>query len=151
MSKHRTTVFIENDMLNAIRKVSKDDERPMAYHYDKALRAYGPIKKLTAKVAKADKGKVVEQAEPIPPGINLVAWNEWRIAKGGKLTQLARNKQYKLLLNYSDADQQLIIDASINSGWQGLFPLKGIQSSQNPPTENFVDKHTDKSWRDMDD
>jgi hypothetical protein len=50
MSKHRTTVFIEQDMLNAIRKVAKADERPMAYHHDKALRAYGPIKKLLAKV-----------------------------------------------------------------------------------------------------
>jgi len=46
MTKHRTTVFLETDILQAMRKVAKDDERPMAYHYEKALRAYGPIKKL---------------------------------------------------------------------------------------------------------
>jgi hypothetical protein len=53
MTKHRTTVFLETDILQAIRKVAKDDERPMSYHYDKALRAYGPIKKLTDEPVKA--------------------------------------------------------------------------------------------------
>ena len=62
MSKHRTTVFLESDMLNAIRKVAKEDERPMAYHYDKALRAYGPINKLLTKEVVAVKAKPVAKA-----------------------------------------------------------------------------------------
>jgi len=49
-------------MLNAIRKVAKEDERPMAYHYDKALRAYGPIKKLLTKEIVAVKAKPVAKA-----------------------------------------------------------------------------------------
>jgi len=61
MTKHRTTVFLETDILQAIRKVAKDDDRPMAYHYDKALRAYGPIAEvLGIKPAKASKREVVE-------------------------------------------------------------------------------------------
>lgn len=146
MSKHRTTVFLETDMLQAIRKVAKADERPMAYHYDKALRAYGPIKKLTAKAVKSKelsnsiKGLV---SAHVPLGINMTAWGEWLMAKGSKLTKAAKDKQFKLLLNYSEADQQLIIDASINSGWQGLFPLKGQQKQ----TESFAKQHTDDEWR----
>jgi len=54
MSKHRTTVFLETDILQAMRKVAKDDERPMAYHYEKALRAYGPIKKLISNEPKKE-------------------------------------------------------------------------------------------------
>jgi hypothetical protein len=142
MSKHRTTVFLEQDMLNAIRKVSKADGRPMAYHYDGALRAYGPIKKLTAK-PKQSKG--LAAIAVIPEEINQGAWLEWLRSPSSKITEASKAKQFKLLAGYSMADQQSIIDASINSGWQGLFALKGVQK---PAEGSFTEGHTDKSWRD---
>jgi hypothetical protein len=144
MTKHRTTVFLETDILQAMRRVAKDDERPMAYHYEKALRAYGPIKKLISnepqkelapvKSPKSDKKEII-----VPSGINESAWSEWAFFRAHKkkpLSHLSAKKQFKLLLNYSIEVQQNIIDSSINGGWTGLFEPKGNnnESSQSNTT-----------------
>jgi len=141
MTKHRTTVFLETDILQAMRKVAKDDERPMAYHYEKALRAYGPIKKLISnepqkelapvKSPKSDKKEII-----VPPGINESAWSEWAFFRAHKkkpLSHLSAKKQFTLLLNYSIEVQQNIIDSSINGGWTGLFEPKGNNNAENQP------------------
>ena len=145
MTKHRTTVFIESELRAAIHKVAEVTERPMAWHYEKALRAYTPIKKLLAKEVKSKEVTPFKLAEEIPTGVNLGAWCEWAQAKGSKLTNAAKTKQWKLLLKYSEVDQQTIIDASINSGWQGLFDLKVNQQTK---ADDFVEKNTNGKWRD---
>ncbi len=146
MSKHRTTVYFDSELRAAIHKVAEVTERPMAWHYEKALRAYTPIKKLLAKpnmVAKISAQKIINA----PTGINNNAWSEWVVARKGKITEGAATKQWKLLLKYSEPDQQTIIDASINSGWQGLFDLKVNQQTA-PKADDFVEKNTDGRWRD---
>lgn len=147
MSKIATTIRIEAELRASLNKicVRTGDQ---TYHIEQALRAYGPIKKLTAKPKQKSqellgvKGYGLEILNT-PTKINTIAWNEWINSPKSKVTEASANKQWKLLLQYSQADQQLIIDASINSGWQGLFPLKGQQKA----TESFVEKNTDPNWR----
>jgi hypothetical protein len=152
MGKTKTTVHIESDVLQALRKVAEADERPMAYHHNRALRAYGPIKKLVNKAIKVTSKEVAIKGSSLiiddllsSPNINSLAWAEWASSPTSKITKESAKKQLKLLAGYSMADQQSIIDASINSGWQGLFPLKGVQK---PAEGSFTDGHTDESWRD---
>ncbi len=141
MSKIATTIRIEAELRASLNKicVRTGDQ---TYHIEQALRAYGPIKKLAkAKPKEVAPFKLIDE---VPQGINIDAWAEWMKYKGGKLGQIAKDKQWELLANYSKADQQAIINASLNSGWQGLFPLKGQQK----PQESFVDKNTNAAWRD---
>ena len=141
MSKVATTIRIEAELRASLNKicVRTGDQ---TYHIEQALRAYGPIKKLTAKQSKS-KALVVDE-HAIPAGINIKAWDEWLRSPSSKVSKASANKQFALLVQYSEADQQFIIDASINSGWQGLFPLKGQQKA----VESFVDKNTNAAWRD---
>lgn len=64
----------------------------------------------------------------LPIGINAEAWSEWeefrRVDKRKKITPRAANKQFEMLLKYSEAQQQQIIDHSISNDYQGLFALK---------------------------
>lgn len=81
-------------------------------------------------VSQSHKGSVTESHNTItdtPTFINSAAWSEWVSfrAKKKKITDDAREKQWKLLGQYNHDDQQKIIDLSIQNDWQGLFPLKG--------------------------
>ena len=73
----------------------------------------------------------------LPIGINTEAWDEWcefrRIEKKKKVGPIAAKKQFKMLLKYSEEDQQVIIDNSISNGYQGLFDLKGGSNENNKP------------------
>ena len=72
----------------------------------------------------------------IPDKINLEAWAEWieyRKAKRKPVSELAANKQFKLLESYSDDQQQEIIDNSIQNDYQGLFKLRGQSNENNKP------------------
>lgn len=68
----------------------------------------------------------------VPDGINISAWSEWeqyRKSAKKKITPAAAKKQFKLLLQYSEQDQQAIIDKSISNDYQGLFDLNGASSN----------------------
>ena len=69
----------------------------------------------------------------IPDGINQEAWAEFEQHRKDikhPLTDLARKKAWALLQNYSYQQQQETIDASIISGWRGLFPNKAARDWQ---------------------
>ena len=62
--------------------------------------------------------------------INQEAWEEWvefrTKEKRKKIGPMAERKQQKMLLEYSHAEQQAIIDESIMNSWQGLFRPKNF-------------------------
>lgn len=74
----------------------------------------------------------------IPIGINTEAWDEWcefrRIEKKKKVGPIAAKKQFKMLLKYTEEEQQVIIDNSISNGYQGLFDIKGNGGENNQRT-----------------
>jgi hypothetical protein len=75
----------------------------------------------------------------IPNGINAEAWNEfvdYRKEKKKKISPAAAKKLFATLLNYSQDEQQLIIDQSIANDWQGLFALKGDKNENSKRTDN---------------
>jgi len=81
----------------------------------------------------------------IPSGINFDAWNEWvayRKKEKTKISKTAATKQFKLLLKYSSDDQQLIINKSIESDYQGLFALKENNNEKNSGNNNFGSQGT---------
>ena len=80
----------------------------------------------------------------IPMFINVEAWNEWceyRKATRKAVSSFAAKKQFKFLLNYSEEDQQAIIDHSICNDYQGLFELKVT-----PKPANTMNLLSDRSW-----
>ena len=63
----------------------------------------------------------------IPDGINKELFSEWleyRKSKKKPVSQVAAKKQFKLLAKYSEAEQELIINKSIQNDYQGLFELR---------------------------
>ena len=85
----------------------------------------------------------------LPIGLNVAAWDEWcdyRKSVKKKVSDFAARKQFNLLLKYSEAQQQEIIDHSIANDYQGLFDLKQAGRVA-VPERGFIEKHTDKSWR----
>jgi len=57
----------------------------------------------------------------------ITAWNEWlayRRESGYKTANKTISKQLKFLSEQTEDNAIKIIDASISSGWMGLFPLK---------------------------
>lgn len=57
----------------------------------------------------------------------LVEWDQWlerRRRKRWPCDELTLSKQLALLAQYNEDTQRSIIDASLNAGWQGLFPPK---------------------------
>lgn len=81
----------------------------------------------------------------IPIGLNIEAWEEWceyRKVTRKAVSSFAAKKQFKLLLRYSEEDQQAIIDHSIANDYQGLFELK-LSNKQPANTMNLL---TDRSW-----
>lgn len=84
-----------------------------------------------------------------PIGINIEAWDEWceyRKATRKAVSSFAAKKQFKLLLRYTEEDQQAIIDHSIANDYQGLFELK--ISNNKPAQTNTMDLLMDRSWAD---
>ena len=83
----------------------------------------------------------------IPIGINIPAWNEWveYRAKGKKkkVTPYAAKLQFKLLVKYSEEDQQRVIDNSIMNDYQGLFDVKPTYQQ---PKQSGMTMLTDTSW-----
>ena len=82
-----------------------------------------------------------------PIGINLCAWSEWvafrKDVKKKPVSAAAANKQFKLLLKYSEVDQQRVIDNSIMNDYQGLFPVKPTYEA---PKQSGMTMLTDTSW-----
>ncbi len=142
MTKHRTTVFIESDMLNAIRKVSKDDERPMAYHYDKALRAYGPIKKLAAKQELA----IVKPKGFIKPTVNELAIYFQSIGSG------TCNDDANSFYDHFESNGWKVGGKSAMKCWKAAVRKWNKNKSNFKPKEkedegSFTEKHTGDKWR----
>jgi hypothetical protein len=86
----------------------------------------------------------------IPDGINIDSWNEWieaRKANKKKVSEAAAKKQFKLLLKYTEEEQKLIIDKSIQNDYQGLFDLKenGNGNYQANKRQNEIDD-TSTDW-----
>lgn len=81
----------------------------------------------------------------IPMFINVEAWEEWceyrKVETRKKVSPTAAKKQFKFLLNYTEEDQQLIIDHSISNDWTGLFPLKVT-----PKPADTVKLLLDRDW-----
>lgn len=84
--------------------------------------------------------------------INEDAYSEWleyrRLECKKKVGPIAEKKQRRLLANYPPNIQQYIIDTSINAGWQGLFPPKGMAISRPQSTRDvpLVESLRDRSW-----
>lgn len=88
----------------------------------------------------------------IPDGINIDSWTEWieaRKANKKKVSEAAAKKQFKLLLKYTEKEQKLIIDKSIQNDYQGLFELKGNGNGnyQANKRQNEIDD-TSTDWAD---
>ena len=131
MTKHRTTVFLETDILQAMRKVAKDDERPMAYHYEKALRAYGPIKKLISnepqkEVAPVKKPNAVDDYQ------FECMWEAYG-KKGNKKTSRAKFNKLDIL------DQNLIYDH---------IPIYVLSTPDKQYRKNFETYLNQECWND---
>lgn len=80
-----------------------------------------------SKKPKTGKGKEIVEIE-YPEWLNVKSWKEWddyrRVDRKKKVTDRARAMQWKLLEQYSMAEQDEIINNSIINDYQGLFPLK---------------------------
>lgn len=90
--------------------------------------------------------KLVQQQQM---GLNQEALDEWieyrREDLKKPMTQRAIDKTVKKLLQWSEADQQRIVDEAIEREWTGLHwvePPK-VQSSRSVPIETEL---TDTSW-----
>jgi hypothetical protein len=67
----------------------------------------------------------------LPDWLDKEAWDEWeqhRKEIGKKITPASMRKQLKLLEQYK-SQQREIIEQSILSGWQGLFPPKEFRAT----------------------
>ena len=78
---------------------------------------------------------------PLPDNLNLEAWEEFKehrgnLRKEGKaeFTPLAQKKAINKLCQYDQPTQQRMVDASIESGWTGIFPeRKQFNGHNNEP------------------
>lgn len=79
----------------------------------------------------------------IPIGLNTKAWDEWvdyrKKVRRKPVSAFAANRQFKMLLKYSEEDQQKIIDHSMDNDYQGLFELKGGQNERYSIDEDNFD------------
>ena len=77
-----------------------------------------------------------------PNGINTISWNEWiefRKSKKKPVSQLAANKVFKWLVNYSPQEQQDIVNKSITNDYQGLFEPKVQHENSQRNNSEYVD------------
>jgi hypothetical protein len=142
MGKVARTFRIEAELSSKLNQIV---EAPYTYtwHLEQALKNYAPIKKLMAKPVKSVAVTDKFNAAIAPGDINHSAWLEWMAAPCSKVTEASAKKQWKLLAAFTMDEQQLIIDTSINSGWRGLFALKGGQSKQG---KSFAEEHFNSDW-----
>ena len=73
----------------------------------------------------------------------LTEWIEYREAKKKALSQLALNKTQTIMLGYSEAQQQIMVDAAISNDWTGLHAPPKQQTTRNTTLEQDL---TDRSW-----
>jgi hypothetical protein len=72
--------------------------------------------------------KKKDAASPLPPSLNIQAWEEWQAYRAERKlpkyrpTSVAKNSAF--LASRSAEDQQAIVDYSIRNGYQGLFEAK---------------------------
>ena len=112
-------------------------------------------KEINGDKSPSPKGPKFDPAITDDKRINLVAWLEWcedRKQRRKPISKATQIKQFKLLHVYDYQTQQEIIDASINSGWTGLFAPKGkggqpvIPSNREAPNQiGFLDNDPDQS------
>lgn len=84
-----------------------------------------------------------------PIGINAGAWAEWleyRKQARKKMTPATVKKQQALLTRFSEAEQQRIIDTSIQNGWTGLFEPKDRGGGKQTRRTTLTEDLTDTSW-----
>ena len=115
-------------------------------HVEQALREYKPIKSVLEKPKPKPPAKKAGDVIEVPAKVNHKAWSEWveyRTKKTKPISRLAANKQFNLLMRYSFAQQQDIINQSIQNDYQGLFPPKGRQAT----TKTFQEEHCSSDWR----
>ena len=70
-------------------------------------------------------------------------WEEWlsfRREKKFPMSPRTLNMQLKVLARHSTAEQCSMIETSINAGWQGLFPPKGIKGAMPQPKIGWVEE-----------
>lgn len=98
------------------------------------------------------KPKFIAKSMPLPDGINANAWVEWcefRSSKRKPVSEKAAHQQLAMLAKHSLADQAQIVNQSITSDYQGLFPLKGgrsITAVTEQRDGEFISKHTNRDW-----
>ena len=75
----------------------------------------------------------------LPELINKIAWNEYELHRKEikkPLSDLARTKATNLLLNYSQEEQQEMVNYSINGSYPALYPPK-ISNNKKQQPKNF--------------
>ena len=95
------------------------------------------IRPLSNEILTTNKTKTFTNEIVIPDGINREAWDEWvdcRKKRKNPISQIAANKQLKMLLDYPEVIQAQIIGQSIQNDYKGLFPPKGGTNGQ--PSQN---------------
>ncbi len=75
----------------------------------------------------------------------LEEFKEHRKLMRKPLSELALKKNIKVLEGCSYEDQQRIVDQSIASGWQGLFPLKDKKQKSTGKIGRAIDAFRDKT------
>lgn len=89
--------------------------------------------------SKGEAEKSREETGEFPESLNvpifLTAWEDWkkhRVEIRHKLTPTTISRQLKMLGKHPAAEAVAIIEASIQNGWQGLFPdrLKGASNGK---------------------
>ena len=91
------------------------------------------------------KKKRYEISDILPDALNPEAWVEWvenRVENGNPYTPLGAKKAINKLVKYSHKIQQQAVDRAIEAGWTGVFPESEKEEL------GFIEKHTDRSWRD---
>jgi len=67
-----------------------------------------------------------------PTGVDPQAWAEWVDYKRGSPRKGTVTKTGNFLRKYGRDDQRQIVDQSIQNGWKGLFPPKGVGNGKRP-------------------
>jgi len=81
-------------------------------------------------------------------GVNEEALQEWiqyREEKKKPLSALALKKTQNLMLKFSEAQQQLMVDVAIMNDWQGLHVVDEPKEQTTRSTK-LIDDLTDTSW-----
>ncbi len=154
MTKVATTIRIEAELRASLNKicVRTGDQ---TYHIEQALRAYGPIKKLTAK-----EKVLIPSSRPTPNFDNEMFDTAWGLyeKKGNRKTSLAKFLKLKAstmqdILNHiplyvlSTPDKQFRKDFQTYLNQECWYD-EITERKELAPIESFVDKHTNKTWQD---